>query len=147
MTPSEERPVDPRDDPAPFAATVILTALAAALVIAITRLLPEDGAYGKFLLLGPFGLVFFEIISNEVWWRRWWGLIPGTIVGLIVYFEGRAALADVLGDAWAEPVAYVTAWTALAAVFAYASHWPRTDFSAAGDAGDGPPGETGSVTR
>ena len=153
MTSAEESTVDPRDVPAPFAETVLLTAGAAVLVVAMPHFFgaPEGVGYGRLVLLGPFGLVLFEMLSQEVWWRRWWGVLPGALAGLVVYFEGRPMAADLIGDEWAQPAARVAAWTAVAAVFAYASRWPRTHFSVVeagqerpgGDEADGAPGEPG----
>ncbi|TYB69807.1 hypothetical protein FXF51_06485 [Nonomuraea sp. PA05] len=116
---------DPRDEPAPFAAVVLLTVAAAAGVMVLGALAPS-ALNLKFLLFGPIALVVFEIAVHEVWWKRWWGAIPGAVLGLAAYFEGRAALADIVGDGWAHPVAYVTAWALFAAVFAWASRYPRT---------------------
>jgi len=143
MTSAEERTVDPRDEPAPFAETVILTAGAAVLVVAMLHFFgaPEGVGYGRLVLLGPFGLVLFEVLSHEVWWKRWWGVLPGALVGLIVYSEGRPMAADLIGDEWAQPVAYVLAWTAVAAVFAYASRWPRTHFSVVSAGEERPDGD------
>jgi hypothetical protein len=134
MTPLEDASIDSRDESAPFYETVALTALAAAAVMAIIAVLGGSGEdrYVKLMLLGPFSLIFFEFVVHEVWWKRWWGFLPGAVAGLIIYFEGRTALADVIGSVWAQPIAYVIAWTSFAAVFALASRLPRTDFSASG---------------
>lgn len=118
---------DPRDEPAPFAATVLLTVVSAAAVAVAGLVFPEVNP--KLQLLGPAGLMAFEIMVEEVWWRRWWGAIPGAVIGLIAYFEGRAMLADLGAGAWAHPVAFVTAWTLFAVVFALASRYPRTAFT------------------
>jgi hypothetical protein len=116
---------DSRDEPAPFGAVVLLTAAAAVGVMVLGALAPS-ALNLKFLLFGPIALVLFEIAVHEVWWKRWWGAVPGAVLGLAIYFEGRTALADIVGDAWAHPAAYVTAWTLFAAVFAWASRYPRT---------------------
>ncbi|WP_143591396.1 hypothetical protein [Thermoactinospora rubra] len=113
---------DPRDEPAPFWTVVGLTTLSAVAVIALSRV--AGASNWKFLLLGPIALVVYEVVVHEVWWKRWWGAIPGAAVGAAVYFEGAQALADLVGRAWAEPVAYVAAWAAFAAVFCLASRWP-----------------------
>lgn len=118
-------PGDPRDEPAPLGLVVLLTGGSAAAVMGLTAVLSDPPGL-KLLLLGPIALVVWEVIAFEVWWRRWWGAIPGAVAGLLVYVEGRQALADVVGDAWAHPVAYVTAWTLFAAVFALCSRYPRT---------------------
>lgn len=104
---------------------VLLTTGSALAVVALAGLLGGEPTL-KWLLLGPVGLVAFEVLGHEVWWRRWWGAIPGALAGLTVYVEGRQALADLIGDAWAHPVAYVTAWALFAVIFALASRWPRT---------------------
>lgn len=126
---AEQAPVppegDPRDEPAPFEAVVLLTVAAAVGVMVLGALAPS-ALNLKFLLFGPIALVVFEIAVHEVWWKRWWGAIPGAVLGLAVYFEGRAALADLMGDGWAHPVAYVAAWAIFAVVFAVASRYPRT---------------------
>jgi hypothetical protein len=134
MPPIDESGIDSRDESAPFYETVALTALAAAAVMAVIAILGGSGEdkYVKLMLLGPFGLIFFEFVVHEVWWKRWWGFLPGAVAGLIIYFEGRAALTGVIGSAWAQSIAYVVAWTSFAAVFAIASRRPRTDFSASG---------------
>ncbi|PZG14292.1 hypothetical protein [Nonomuraea aridisoli] len=116
---------DPRNEPAPFGTVVVLTAGSAVAVMGLTALLSDPPGM-KFLLFGPLALVVWEVIAFEVWWRRWWGAVPGAVAGLLVYFEGRQALGDVIGDAWAHPVAYVTAWTLFAVVFALCSRYPRT---------------------
>ncbi|WP_155128662.1 hypothetical protein [[Actinomadura] parvosata] len=116
--------VDPRDEPAPFGAVVLLTVAAAAGVMVLGALAPS-ALNLKFLLFGPITLVVFEIAVHEVWWKRWWGAIPGAVLGLACYFEGREALADIIGDAWAHPIAYVTAWALFAAAFAWCSRYPR----------------------
>ncbi|TDE60368.1 hypothetical protein E1295_00555 [Nonomuraea mesophila] len=116
---------DPRDNPAPFAAVVLLTAGVAVAVMVISALM-SDPPGAKFVLGGPIATVIYGVVSHEVWWPRWWGAIPGAIAGLAGYFEGRAALADLVGDAWAHPVAYVAAWTLFAVVFALCSRFPRT---------------------
>ncbi|MER6943694.1 hypothetical protein ABT294_06675 [Nonomuraea sp. NPDC000554] len=120
---------DPRDEPAPFGAVVFLTAASAVAIIAFASLLSDPPGL-KLLLLGPVALVVFEVVTNEVWWKRWWGAIPGAVAGLAVYFEGRDMLTDVMTDTWAHPIAYVAAWTLFAVVFALASRYPRTSFSA-----------------
>lgn len=129
LGPDGEAPAggDPRDEPAPFGAMVLLTTGSAVAIMAAVSLLswPENL---KLLLLGPITLVVWEVITYEVWWRRWWGAVPGAVAGLAMYGEGRQALADVIGDAWAHPVAYVTAWALFAVIFAAASRWPRTSF-------------------
>ncbi|MFI7617414.1 hypothetical protein ACIBP6_39945 [Nonomuraea terrae] len=116
---------DPRNEPAPFGTVVALTAGSAVAVMGLTVLLSDPPSM-KFLLFGPLALVVWEVIAFEVWWRRWWGAVPGAVAGLLVYVEGRQALADVIGDTWAHPVAYVTAWTLFAVVFALCSRYPRT---------------------
>ncbi|WP_146103998.1 hypothetical protein [Nonomuraea solani] len=116
---------DPRDQPAPFGAVVLLTAASAVAVMALAVTLSQPPGL-KFLLFGPIALVVFEVVAYEVYWRRWWGALPGAVAGLAVYFEGRVALADVIGDTWAHPIAYVTAWTLFAAVFAVCSRYPRS---------------------
>ncbi|MEV0623071.1 hypothetical protein AB0I81_57815 [Nonomuraea sp. NPDC050404] len=116
---------DPRNEPAPFGTLVLLTAASAGAVMALTGLLADPPSL-KFLLFGPIALVAFEVAVHEVWWQRWWGAIPGAVAGLAVYFEGRVALADIMGDGWAHPIAYVTAWTLFAAVFAWCSRYPRS---------------------
>ncbi|WP_336208628.1 hypothetical protein [Nonomuraea sp. LPB2021202275-12-8] len=126
--PEPYRPVDPRDEPAPFGAVVLLTAGSAVAILAIYGFFGSAGS-SRPLLLGPITLVVFEVVMHEVWWRRWWGAIPGAIVGLVAYFEGRAMLADIIGDAWGEPVAFVAAWTLFAVIFALASRYPRTNFT------------------
>ncbi|MDR8407341.1 hypothetical protein MTP10_01125 [Nonomuraea sp. 3-1Str] len=120
-----EPQTDPRDEPAPFGAVVLLTVASAVAVMAVTSLLDEPPSL-KFLLLGPIALVVFEVMVHEVWWQRWWGAVPGAVLGLTLYFEGREALGDVVGDSWAHPLAYVTAWALFAVVFALASRYPRT---------------------
>lgn len=128
---------DPRDEPAPFGALVLLTTGSAVAIMAAVSLLswPENL---KLLLLGPITLVAWEVITYEVWWRRWWGAVPGALAGLAMYVEGRQALADVIGDAWARPVAYVTAWALFAVIFAVASRWPRTSFGVSPGPGSSP---------
>jgi hypothetical protein len=118
---------DPRDEPAPLGETVALTTVAAAGVMLFDAFahLPEDVVPWKLLLFGPFGLVFFAVISHEVWWRRWWGVVPGALAGLAVYFEGGAALTDIVGESLAHPLVYVTAWSLFAAIFAVCSRLPR----------------------
>ncbi|GAA3246216.1 hypothetical protein [Nonomuraea helvata] len=116
---------DPRNEPAPFGAVVLLTAASAVAVMGLAALLSHPPGL-KFLLLGPIALVVFEVVVHEVWWQRWWGAIPGAAAGLALYFEGRAALADIVGEPWAHPVAYVAAWTLFAVVFALCSRYPRT---------------------
>ncbi|MFE3454591.1 hypothetical protein ACFXJ8_37280 [Nonomuraea sp. NPDC059194] len=103
---------DPRDEPAPFAAVVLLTTLSAVAVAVLHHFL-ADRLNLKLLLLGPVALVAFEVVVHEVWWRRWWGAVPGALVGAAVYFEGRQMV-------W-EPVAYVAAWALFAVVFCLAS--------------------------
>ncbi|MDX3104610.1 hypothetical protein [Nonomuraea angiospora] len=117
--------IDPRNEPAPFGAVVLLTAASAVAVMALSALLSQPPGL-KWLLFGPIALVVFEVVVHEVWWQRWWGAIPGAVAGLAFYFEGRAALSDLVGDAWAHPVAYVAAWTLFAVVFALCSRYPRT---------------------
>ncbi|TDD11030.1 hypothetical protein E1292_06580 [Nonomuraea deserti] len=116
---------DPRDEPAPFGAVVLLTAGSAVAVMVISALMSDPPGM-RFHLGGPIALVVFEVVTNEVWWQRWWGAIPGAIGGLACYFEGRAALADLVGDTWGHPIAYVAAWTLFAVVFALCSRYPRT---------------------
>ncbi|MFC7590453.1 hypothetical protein ACFQYP_47210 [Nonomuraea antimicrobica] len=116
---------DPRDEPAPFGTVVLLTSLSAVAVMVLSALLAHPPG-AKFLLFGPIALVVFEVITHELWWQRWWGAVPGALAGLAVYFEGRQALADVIGDTWAHPIAYVTAWALFAVVFALCSRYPRT---------------------
>ncbi|MFB4280914.1 MULTISPECIES: hypothetical protein [unclassified Nonomuraea] len=116
---------DPRNEPAPFAAVVLLTGGSAVAVMVLAALLSHPPGL-KFLLLGPVALVVFEVVAYEVWWQRWWGAVPGAVAGLAIYFEGRQALADLMGDTWAHPVAYVTAWTLFAVVFALCSRYPRS---------------------
>ncbi|WP_165959680.1 hypothetical protein [Nonomuraea longispora] len=125
LSADEPPDVDPRDEPAPFGALVLLTAGTAVAVMVIAALM-SDPPGTRFVLGGPIAVVIYGVVSNEVWWPRWWGAIPGAIGGLACYFEGRTALADLLGDAWAHPVAYVAAWTLFAAVFALCSRFPRT---------------------
>ncbi|GIH91109.1 hypothetical protein ACFFMN_08950 [Planobispora siamensis] len=119
---------DPRDDPAPLGETVGLLVLSAIAIMLFAWLVGETDGEGpaplKLLLFGPLGLVFFEVMTNEVWWRRWWGAIPGAIAGLALYFEGRATLEDIIGASWATPVAYVLAWACFGTVFALASRVP-----------------------
>ncbi|MFI6743738.1 hypothetical protein ACIBI9_63665 [Nonomuraea sp. NPDC050451] len=117
--------VDPRNEPAPFGAVVLLTAASAVAVMGLSAFLSQPPAL-KILLFGPIALVAFEVVVHEVWWQRWWGAIPGAVAGLALYFEGRAALSDLVGDTWAHPVAYVAAWTLFAVVFALCSRYPRT---------------------
>ncbi|WP_176993903.1 hypothetical protein [Nonomuraea jiangxiensis] len=116
---------DPRNEPAPFGLVVLLTAASAVVVMALEVFLSDPPGL-RFLLFGPVALVAFEVITHEVWWQRWWGAIPGAVAGLGLYFEGRAALSDLIGAAWAHPVAYVAAWTLFAVVFAVCSRYPRT---------------------
>ncbi|MEQ4725298.1 hypothetical protein [Nonomuraea sp. B19D2] len=116
---------DPRNEPAPFGAVVLLTAASAVAVMGLAAFLSHPPGL-KFLLLGPIALVVFEVAVHEVWWKRWWGAIPGAVAGLALYFEGRTTLADLVGDTWAHPVAYVAAWTLFAVVFALCSRYPRT---------------------
>ncbi|MEV0386222.1 hypothetical protein [Nonomuraea sp. NPDC050643] len=116
---------DPRAEPAPFGLVVLLTVGSAVAVMVLAALLSHPPGL-TFLLFGPIALVVFEVVAYDVWWRRWWGAVPGAVAGLAVYFEGRTALADVVGDTWAHPVAYVTAWTLFAVVFALCSRYPRT---------------------
>lgn len=115
---------DPRDEPAPFAPVVLLTVAAAVGVMVFAALAPS-ALNLRFLLFGPIALVLFEIAVHELWWRRWWGAIPGAVAGLAIYSEGRAALTDLIGDGWAHPLAYVTAWALFAVVFAWCSRYPR----------------------
>ncbi|GAA2394492.1 hypothetical protein [Nonomuraea africana] len=103
---------DPREEPAPFGTVVLLTALSAVAVMALDYVLPQQ-LNTKMLLFGPIALVAFEVVVHEVWWRRWWGAIPGAAAGLAVYFEGRQMVG--------EPVAYVAAWTLFAVIFCLAS--------------------------
>ncbi|MEU6788609.1 hypothetical protein ABZ912_56295 [Nonomuraea angiospora] len=117
--------IDPRNEPAPFGAVVLLTAASAVAIMGLSVLLSQPPGL-KFLLFGPIALVVFEVAVHEVWWQRWWGAIPGAVAGLALYFEGRDALGDLVGDAWAHPVAYVAAWTLFAVVFALCSRYPRT---------------------
>ncbi|MET7338687.1 hypothetical protein [Nonomuraea sp. NPDC005650] len=117
--------IDPRNEPAPFGAVVLLTVASAVAVMGLGALLSEPPAL-KFLLFGPIALVVFEVMVHEVWWQRWWGAIPGAVAGLALYFEGRVTLADLIGDTWAHPVAYVAAWALFAVVFAVCSRYPRT---------------------
>ncbi|MEU4572247.1 hypothetical protein ACBI99_14665 [Nonomuraea sp. ATR24] len=120
---------DPRDEPAPLGLMVLLTGGSAVVIIlAVTFLSGSAGL--RPLLLGPIMLVGYEVLVHEVWWKRWWGAVPGAIAGLVTYFEGRAMLADLIGDAWAHPLAFVTAWVLFAVVFCLASRYPRTDFTA-----------------
>jgi hypothetical protein len=116
---------DPRDDPAPLALSVGLLVVSAAVIMFITWLfgLPHYGS-AKWLLFGPVGFLFFTVIVEEVWWRRWWGAVPGAVVGLVIYFEGLTTLEDLIGAAWAGPVAYVLAWGAFGLIFALASRAP-----------------------
>ncbi|NRQ37328.1 hypothetical protein HII36_36655 [Nonomuraea sp. NN258] len=122
--PAPDAADDPRHEPAPFATTVLLTGGSAVAVMGIAALLSHPPGL-KFLLFGPIALVAFEVITAEVWWKRWWGALPGAAISLACYFEGRQALADALGDTWAHPVAYVLAWTLFATVFALCSRYPR----------------------
>ncbi|MBB6350076.1 hypothetical protein ACWGH8_25795 [Nonomuraea muscovyensis] len=128
---------DPRDEPAPFGAVVLLTTGSAVAIMAAVSLLSWP-ANLKLLLLGPITLVVWEVVTHEVWWRRWWGAVPGAVAGLTMYVEGRQALADVIGDAWAHPVAYVTGWALFAVIFAVASRWPRTAFGLSPGPGSSP---------
>lgn len=107
-----ESVTDPREEPAPFGAVVLLTTLSAVAVMALDHFLPQQ-LNTKMLLFGPIALVAFEVVVHEVWWRRWWGAIPGAVVGLVVYFEGRQMVG--------EPVAYVAAWALFAVIFCLAS--------------------------
>ncbi|MFC4012768.1 hypothetical protein ACFOY2_36430 [Nonomuraea purpurea] len=116
---------DPRNEPAPFGTIVLLTVASAAAVMVLAALMSDPPGL-KFLLFGPIAFVVFEVVGNEVWWKRWWGAIPGAVVGLAMYVEGRTALADVIGDTWAYPVAYVTAWALFAVIFALCSRYPRS---------------------
>jgi hypothetical protein len=116
---------DPRLHPAPFGTVVLLTAGSAVAVMALAALLSHPPGL-KFILFGPIALVVFELVTYEVWWKRWWGAIPGAVAGLALYFEGREALTGVIGDAWAHPVAYVAAWILFAVIFAWCSRYPRT---------------------
>ncbi|MEV0202330.1 hypothetical protein [Nonomuraea sp. NPDC050691] len=120
-----EPQTDPRDEPAPFGAVVLLTVASAVAVMVLTSLLDEPPGL-KLLLFGPIALVVFEVMVHEVWWQRWWGAVPGAVLGLTLYSEGREALGGIVGDAWAHPIAYVAAWALFAAVFALASRYPRT---------------------
>ncbi|MFI6512772.1 hypothetical protein ACIBCT_34655 [Streptosporangium sp. NPDC050855] len=121
-------PSDPRDDHAPLLETVGLLTVSAVAITLLTRLLGAqdgDGAGSlRLLLLGPVALVFFEVMVHEIWWRRWWGALPGAVVGLAVYFEGRTALEDVIGASWAASLAYVLAWAGFGVIFALASRVP-----------------------
>jgi hypothetical protein len=128
--PDAPPPVDPRDEPAPLGLLLLLIGGSAAVVIAIATFFATSTSVRP-LLLGPILLVAFQVVAHEVWWRRWWGALPGAVVGLVTYFEGRAMLADVIGDTWAHPLAYVAAWCLFAVIFALASRFPRTDFSSA----------------
>ncbi|MFI6390188.1 hypothetical protein ACIBHY_09485 [Nonomuraea sp. NPDC050547] len=111
---------DPRDQPAPFGTIVVLTTLSAIVVMAIERLLATPVSM-KWLLVGPMALVVYEVVIHDVWWRRWWGAVPGALAGLAIYFEGREMVTVVVGPSWAHDVAYVVAWSAFAAIFAAAS--------------------------
>ncbi|MBN6057166.1 hypothetical protein JYK22_34905, partial [Nonomuraea sp. RK-328] len=91
----------------------------------VTSLIDEPPGL-KLLLFGPIALVAFEVVVHEVWWQRWWGAVPGAVLGLTLYSEGREALGDIVGDAWGQPIAYVAAWALFAVVFALASRYPRT---------------------
>ncbi|GII93459.1 hypothetical protein [Sinosporangium siamense] len=124
--------IDPRDEPAEFGLTVGLVTAGAVIVAAITMFFGSPEAPGgvKWLLLGPIALMAGEVLVHELWWRRWWGLLPGAAVGLLVYFEGRHVAADILGVDWGHAAAYVLAWVLFAVVFVYASRWPQTNFSA-----------------
>ncbi|MGW4475990.1 hypothetical protein [Nonomuraea sp. NPDC004354] len=106
---------DPRDEPAPFGTIVLLTTLSAVAVAALQYFVAERLNL-KLLLVGPIALVAFEVVVHEVWWRRWWGAVPGALAGLVLYFEGRQMVA--------EPVAYVAAWALFAVVFCLASRIP-----------------------
>ncbi|PRX63111.1 hypothetical protein B0I32_111104 [Nonomuraea fuscirosea] len=124
QAPAPQPEDDPRDEPAPLAALVLLTAGSAVAVMVLAAFLSQPPRL-NFLLFGPVALVAFEVVAYDVWWRRWWGAIPGALLGLLIYFEGRAALSDVIGEVWAHPVAYVLAWTLFAVVFALCSRYPR----------------------
>ncbi|MGV9301989.1 hypothetical protein ACWDLG_01330 [Nonomuraea sp. NPDC003727] len=106
---------DPRDEPAPFGTIVLLTTLSAVAVAALQYFVAERLNL-KLLLVGPIALVAFEVVVHEVWWRRWWGAVPGALAGLVLYFEGRQMVA--------EPLAYVAAWALFAVVFCLASRIP-----------------------
>ncbi|MFI6907870.1 hypothetical protein ACIBKY_41860 [Nonomuraea sp. NPDC050394] len=111
---------DPRDRPAPFGVIVGLTTLSAIAVMVVTHLLATPVSM-KWLLVGPIALVVYEVVIHELWWRRWWGAIPGALAGLVIYFEGREMVTGFVGPSWAGAVAYVAAWSAFAAIFALAS--------------------------
>ncbi|MEU7899312.1 hypothetical protein AB0B45_41470 [Nonomuraea sp. NPDC049152] len=102
---------DPRDEPAPFGPIVLLTTLSA-VALAVLQYVVAERLNLKMLLLGPIALVVLEVVVHEVWWRRWWGAVPGALVGLAVYFEGREMV-------W-EPVAYVAGWALFAVIFCLA---------------------------
>lgn len=129
---------DPRDEPAPFGTVVLLTAVSAVAITVIAHVLPDPPGM-KLMLLGPVALVAFEVVVHEVWWKRWWGAVPAALAALVAYFEGRDMMSDVLPETWAEPVAYVAAWTLFAALFALASRLPRTDFTTRGSSPGLPP--------
>lgn len=102
-----------------FVALTVVSALA----LAVLAQLLVNPIGVKLLLVGPIVLVAYEVVIHELWWRRWWGAIPGAIVGLTTYFEGRDALEGLLGDRWAEPVAYVAAWALFAGIFTLCSRY------------------------
>ncbi|WP_156325681.1 hypothetical protein [Nonomuraea sp. SBT364] len=126
---SDYQPTDPRDEPAPLGLMVLLTGGSALAIIVLVTFFSGSTSLRP-LLLGPIMLVGYEVLVHEVWWKRWWGAVPGAIAGLVTYFEGRAMLADLIGDTWAHPLAFVTAWVLFAVVFCLASRYPRTDFTA-----------------
>lgn len=107
---------DPRDEPAPMAFVALTVASAAAL--AVVGQFIEHPLGLKLLLLGPIALVAYEVLVHELWWRRWWGALPGAIAGLVGYYEALA---------WSEPIAYVLAWALFSLAFALASRvvFPR----------------------
>ncbi|WP_214408850.1 hypothetical protein [Sphaerisporangium fuscum] len=130
----ESKMSDPRDEPAPLLPSVGMLAGSAALIMLMTWLFGEpEGSSVKWLLFGPVLLLFYEVAVNEVWWRRWWGAIPGAVIGLVVHFEGRPTLSDLIGPTWAGPVAYVLAWAAFGLVFALASRVPVGTRTGTGD--------------
>ncbi|MEU6716046.1 hypothetical protein ABZ897_31660 [Nonomuraea sp. NPDC046802] len=116
---------DPRNQPAPLGAVLLLTTASAAVIMVLAAMASHPPSL-KYLLFGPIVLVVYEVVTEEVWWKRWWGAIPGAVVGLAMYVEGRTALADIIGDTWAYPVAYVTAWALFAVIFALCSRYPRS---------------------
>lgn len=103
-------------------AFVVLTVLSALALAVLAQFLSHSIGI-KLLLVGPLALVAYEVLVHELWWRRWWGAVPGAVVGVAAYFEGRQALEDLMGARWAEPVAYVAAWALFAATFALCSRY------------------------